>query len=93
MAGRHQGSSSKALMTKSDIYRALLHFPVGLLACDFTFQAPVPGAIFSIGFLTYEVIEDWRIKDRSYKDIWGYLVGYALVGILRLYIMPFWAFF
>ncbi len=59
----------------------VIHFPVGCFAVLFISFMPIAGAVFSFGFLVYEIAEDWRIKDRGYKDIFGYLVGMALTGI------------
>ena len=70
-------------MSRQDIIRAVLHFPAGCLASWLViFVSPVLGIIFSFGFLTYEIVEDWRIKDRGYKDIFGFLIGFALTSIV-----------
>jgi hypothetical protein len=37
-----------------------------------------------LGFLAYEVTEDWRIKDKAYIDIQGYMWGLA-TGIVGVY--------
>ena len=63
-----------------DIKRALLHAPVGALAAWLCFNLPAIGTPFFIGFLVYEIAEDWRIKDRGYKDILGFLWGFAVTG-------------
>ena len=60
------------------IYRCLLHLPVGLFAGWLTNQFAVAGIIFAVGFLVYQVAEDWRINDRSYHDIFGFLIGFAV---------------
>lgn len=65
-------------LTKDDIKRATLHFPLGIFTAWLGTFSPVVCIIFGIGFLTYEVIEDWRIKDRSYKDVFGYLIGIGI---------------
>lgn len=62
-------------MTKSDIARAALHFPVGIFTAWLGTFTPIVTIVFGLGFLVYETIEDWRIKDRSYKDVFGYLIG------------------
>jgi hypothetical protein len=38
-----------------------------------------------LGFLAYEVTEDWRIKDKAYIDIQGYMWGLA-TGIVGVYL-------
>jgi len=62
--------------------RALIHFPVGLFnAFLLWFNTPL-GIIFSIGFIAYEIIEDWRIYDRSYLDLYGWLFGLGIGGVI-----------
>lgn len=68
----------KRLFTES----TLVHFPVGLLAGLLTMVSPVMGVVLSFGFLFYEAIEDWRIKDRGYRDVFGFLIGYSVIGVL-----------
>ena len=60
----------------------LVHFPVGLLAGLLTTVNPMMGMVLSFGFLFYEGIEDWRIKDRGYRDVFGFLIGYGLIGAI-----------
>jgi hypothetical protein len=42
--------------------------------------------MFAVGFLIYEILNDWRIKDHSYKDVLGYLYGIG-AGAVILYLM------
>lgn len=58
----------------------LVHFPVGLLAAWLTYMVPTIGLMLAFGFLYYEGLEDWRIKDRGYRDVFGFLLGYGLMG-------------
>ena len=69
---------------KAQIVRALIHFPVGLLQGFATSVSWAAALTFCLAFLTYEVIEDWRISDKSYNDIFGYLLGLGTFIILRL---------
>lgn len=64
----------------SPLQRALLHFPVGVFAAFLTHWETAIGAVFAVSFLVYEVIEDWRIHDKSYLDIYGYLFGLGVAG-------------
>ena len=73
-------------MTKSDIIRAALHFPVGVFTAWLGTVNLVTCAVFGTGFLVYEALEDWRIADRSYKDIFGYLIGIG-VGSFILWLV------
>jgi predicted DNA repair protein MutK len=72
-------------MTKQDFIRALLHFPVGLFVAWLISWSVAQGVMMGVAFLTYEVIEDWRIKDRSYKDVYGYALGLG-VGSVAVYL-------
>ena len=69
-------------MNKADIARAAIHFPVGVFAAWLATVASVLCLVFGIGFLTYEILEDWRIADRGYKDVFGFLVGFGAGAIL-----------
>ena len=60
----------------------LVHFPIGLLAGLLTITNPVMGVVLSFGFLFYEALEDWRIKDRGYRDVFGFLIRYGVIGVL-----------
>ena len=68
---------------KDDIRRAVLHFPVGVFAAWLASVAWVLCLVFSAGFLTYEVMEDWQIADRGYRDVFGFLIGVG-VGAVAL---------
>jgi len=69
-------------MSALDIWRAVIHLPIGGFAAWLISDDPVGGSIFAIGFLVYQVVEDWRIKDKGYKDIFGYLIGFGLVSTI-----------
>lgn len=70
------------LSTSPDIKRAALHFPVGVFTAWLGTFTPVITLVFGIGFMVYEVMEDWRIKDQSYHDVFGYLIGIAFGSVL-----------
>jgi len=73
---------NKKLSVSPDFKRAALHFPVGVFTAWLGTVSPVTCGVFGAGFLVYEVMEDWRIKDRSYKDVLGYLVGIVVGSFL-----------
>lgn len=75
---------NKKLRIGPDFKRAALHFPVGVFTAWLGTVSPVTCGVFGAGFLVYEVMEDWRLKDRSYKDVLGYLVG-IVVGSFILW--------
>lgn len=62
------------------ISRALIHIPVGMLNVFLFLLIPELGIIFGIGFMVYEVMQDWRIADRSYFDVRGWLIGLGIFG-------------
>jgi len=72
----------KPLMTNPS--RWCLHFPIG----GFTAWAGHVHWVYAlcvlVGFLAYEISEDWRIKDKAYIDIQGWLWGLG-IGIIGVY--------
>jgi len=71
----------KSIIT--DPKRWLLHFPIGAFTAWAGTQHWVYCFVMLFGFLAYEVTEDWRIKDKAYIDIQGFLWGLA-AGIVAL---------
>jgi len=63
--------------------RLLLHIPVGAVNLVLLQVHPVLAVIFFLGFMIYELNEDWRIKDFAFVDIAGYLWGLALSGLAK----------
>ena len=59
-----------------------MHFPVGCVAAWLSLAEPTVGVPFTSAWLVYEIIEDWRIADRSYLDVAGFLWGYGVTGAL-----------
>ena len=60
--------------------RALIHVPVGAFNAWLLHQEPTAGIIFALFFLVYELNEDWRIRDQAWKDLKGWLWGFALTA-------------
>ncbi len=75
-------------MTKDEIIRAFLHLPVGLLNAWFFSFNEMLGLGMVITFLCYEAMNDWRKKDWSYKDIFGYAFGLGLGGVAIYFTSP-----
>lgn len=71
----------KGIWSKDDWKRFFMHFPVGVICAWLVFQIPAIGIIASIGFMFYEVLEDWRIKDLSFKDMLGFLWGFIFTSL------------
>lgn len=77
------------ITARQKLTRALIHIPVGVFNVYCGYIAPVYALIFCLGFLCYEVVQDWRIKDRGFHDIYGWLIGIA-IGVVGLGIVRFW---
>jgi hypothetical protein len=37
--------------------------------------------IIMLGFIVYELDQDWHIKDKAYRDLLGFLIGAYLAGV------------
>lgn len=60
--------------------RTLIHIPHGVLPAYLAmFQnLEILAAVWTLAFIAYEGFQDWRIKDSSYKDIFSFLIGFAI---------------
>ena len=71
--------------------RAVMHIPVGLgvvaIIClpillgfpsSLSFAFIVLGLFAGLSFLVYEVLQDWRKGDKSFKDVIGFVEGLFL---------------
>jgi len=76
-------------MSKQDIIRALLHFPVGVVCAVIAIFNPINGGLAVLTFLTYETLNDWRKDDWSFKDVFGFAFG-LMITLLAFYL---WLFF
>jgi len=74
-------------MNWKSIARCLQHAPVGAFNAWLFIWGIHLGWAFLIVFLIYELNEDWRIKDKAYIDIFGWLWGFAFFVITRLLLM------
>jgi 4-amino-4-deoxy-L-arabinose transferase-like glycosyltransferase len=74
------------ISVRQRVIRAAIHAPVGFLTGFCEAVLPNLGLILCLGFLTYEVVEDWRIRDRGFHDIYGFLIGVGIFGILAFLI-------
>ena len=64
--------------------RLFMHMPVGALSGFLLYYLPITGAMFTAGWLVYEIIEDWRIEDRSYFDVASFLWGMMGMSLILL---------
>ena len=71
-------------MTKNELIRAAMHFPVGVAVACLISWSLAHGIMLGIAFLIYEIMNDWRKKDWSYKDVYGYIWGLAIGAIILL---------
>lgn len=79
-----------------DWLRLLWHIPVGMLGVAIMGWAVlyktvfivniVVGVVFLASFLVYEIMQDWRKGDKSFKDVIGAVVGIAIGGIILSYL-------
>lgn len=64
--------------------RLLIHIPHGVGISSLLMLHPIIGGAWFGLCLFYQLIEDWRIRDNSYLDLRGYMVGFWIPLILRL---------
>ena len=69
-------------MTKLDWERFWIHLPLGIVCALLAYYLPVLGILAFVGFLIYEVIQDWRIHDLSFKDVLGFTSGFIATGVI-----------
>jgi len=70
-------------IAREELERVLLHIPLGLLTVLFgCYIGWWLAIIFSVGFLVYEVDQDWKISDNAYVDIKGFLWGCGIGGCI-----------
>ena len=64
--------------------RFLLHMAMGMFTGALLWGWGLAGILMFLGFLAYEVAEDWRIHDRGYRDIFGFLWGFGGMVAFRI---------
>jgi hypothetical protein len=66
-----------------DLIRWAIHIPIGCVIAYMILKVSVAlGITVGVFFLAYEVLEDWRVRDRSFKDIFGSLIGMIATGLV-----------
>jgi len=65
--------------------RTLIHLPIGAFNAWLISEAPAAGVVFFVVFLVYQLDECFHIKDQAWKDLKGYLWGFAIAA----YVMAF----
>ena len=71
-------------MSLLDPFKKLAHYVWGFLTALVAPAAPVLSAIMFIGFIVYELDEEWHIRDKSYRDIQEMLTGLGIGAITIL---------
>ncbi len=65
-------------------YRIFAHYLVGILTAGSIIVSGVLSLIGFLGFLAYELNDDWHLKDEAYLDILEFLIGFfvAVAGLI-----------
>ena len=77
----------KQPITLLDAWRIIMHIPVGILIgllLEQSWGQVIIGLVFAWMWIKYELNEDRHLKDKAFKDIFGTLVGLAIIGIKTL---------
>jgi len=85
---RTKGAKNKPKMPDK-VFRALIHFPVGII-CGILSIIPVAAVLFFVGFMIYELNEDYHLKDMAWIDIFGFLIGLPIGAIASIFILGFY---
>jgi hypothetical protein len=67
-----------------DLKRMLIHVPVGVLSGVFIQHLLIIGLVFTAAWFYYEWNEDENIRDHAFLDVWGFLVGMGIIGVVYL---------
>lgn len=57
-----------------------LHLPIGLAIVALAYINSMLALIFALGFLSYEITQEWRQPGKGWYDIAGALWGIAIGG-------------
>lgn len=65
-------------------YRNFAHYLVGILTACSILVSGTLSLIGFLGFLAYELDEDWHLYDEAYHDIKEFLIGFfvAVAGLI-----------
>lgn len=64
-----------------DFKRFAIHIPIGMFQSWLTHKNATAGVLFALGFMFYEINEDWHLRDGAYIDIQGALAGEVLQAL------------
>lgn len=63
-----------------------MHIPVGFVCVFMAYVSWVLALVFGLAFVSYEILEEWRLKDKGWHDLKGFLWGMG-IGALILWII------
>lgn len=63
---------------------SLAHYVAGAITAIATTINPIAAIIGFLGFIIYEVDEDWHLNDKAFHDIKEYMIGYFATLTLLL---------
>ena len=59
------------------------HSPIGATTVILAKEVdPEAALIFGGAFIVYEIMHEWRLKDRSWNDLAGFMVGIVIAGFI-----------
>lgn len=73
----------KLFIEQSTLQGVVAHLPHGLFTVFAAVEVHwVLALLFGIGFMFYEFLHEWRLKDKSYDDMAGWLIGVVIGSII-----------
>jgi len=63
-----------------------IHIMAGLVTALITMVNSVLAALMFVGFIIYELDEDWHLSDEAFQDIKEYLIG-LYIGAIIVFVM------
>lgn len=79
-----KSSNFRLLWNEPSVY-TVSHMSAGILTILGGLVAPIVGVLLFVGFMIYELNEDWHISDQAFRDILEYCIGmYACVFVVLL---------
>jgi len=73
----------KLFIEHSTLQGLVAHTPHGMITVFLTVEVhPFVGLMFGGGFVVYEVMHEWRLRDNSWNDLAGWMLGMAICGII-----------
>jgi len=65
-------------------YRNIFHYIAGGITAWSAFVVPMLALCLCLSFLIYEVMNDWRKNDNSFKDVLEWDIGIFVVATIML---------